>query len=221
MKILFVVPYVPDLIRVRPYNLIRFLTQLGHEVTVFTLWTHEFERQAAHHLEQHCHAVQAFHLPKWQSYLNVLKTVPSRVPLQASYCWHPTLVRHAVQQIQAQQEKDPFDVIHVEHLRGARLGLALKKLCKTPVVWDSVDSISYLFRQAVANSKRGFDRFITRFELGRTERYERWLTDQFAQTLVTSQADKAALEALRLEAQSTQRPSNPLLICHANLQPWS
>lgn len=37
MKIAYVVPYVPNLIRTRPYNLITQLAALGHEVEVFTL----------------------------------------------------------------------------------------------------------------------------------------------------------------------------------------
>lgn len=197
MKILFIVPYVPDLIRVRPYNLIRYLARAGHEVTVLTLWTNDSEKQAARELENHCHQVHAFHLPKWRSYLNALLTVPSSTPLQASYCWHPPLVNHAIQLIGSEKGKNAFDVVHVEHLRGARLGLALKaRMAKIPVVWDSVDSISYLFRQAMANSKRAYDRLLTGFELGRTERYEGWLVNQFERTLVTSLADKTALESL-------------------------
>ncbi len=209
MKILFIVPYVPDLIRVRPYNLIRYLTRLGHEVTVLTLWTHEHEQQAAIQLEQHCKEVQVFHLPRWRSYLNVLKTIPTFTPLQASYCWHPPLVAYATQLLQSNHAKTPFDMIHVEHLRGARLGLALKaSFKKPPIVWDSVDSISYLFRQAMDNSKRGYDRLLTRFELGRTERYEGWLINQFDHTLVTSQADKTALEALNSSVRKTKTTPN-------------
>ena len=37
MRIAYIVPYVPNLIRTRPYNLINQLASLGHEVTVFTL----------------------------------------------------------------------------------------------------------------------------------------------------------------------------------------
>ena len=36
MNILFIVPYVPDKVRVRPYNLIRNLTARGHQVSVAT-----------------------------------------------------------------------------------------------------------------------------------------------------------------------------------------
>ena len=35
MRILYVVPYVPSLVRSRSYNLIRCLVQRGHQVTVY------------------------------------------------------------------------------------------------------------------------------------------------------------------------------------------
>jgi glycosyltransferase involved in cell wall biosynthesis len=90
-----------------------------------------------------------------------------------------------------------YDLIHVEHLRGSQYGAELLnrrgKAPIPPIVWDSVDSISYLFRQASAQRKGGVGRYITRFDLPRTERREGWLTAQFDQVLVTSQKDKDAL----------------------------
>ncbi len=85
----------------------------------------------------------------------------------------------------------------MEHLRGSEYGVNLlkwrEKAPVPPIVWDSVDSISYLFRQASAQSKQGFGRYVTRFDLSRTERREGWLTAQFDQVLVTSQKDREAL----------------------------
>src|SRR5574337_1031122 len=93
------------------------------------------------------------------------------------------------------------DVVHVEHLRGAPYGLYLKSQLaqsghKTPIIWDSVDCISLLFRQAAGRSTKPFSRWISRFELSRTEQYEAWLLNQFDQVLVTSLADKEALLSL-------------------------
>jgi glycosyltransferase involved in cell wall biosynthesis len=91
--------------------------------------------------------------------------------------------------------------VHVEHLRGVKYALELKSHFghgkRIPIVWDSVDSISMLFRQASGVSKSFFGRFLTRFELGRTERYERWLVGQFERVLVTSQLDKKAFLSLQ------------------------
>ncbi|MDW8325330.1 MAG: glycosyltransferase [Anaerolineales bacterium] len=199
MRVLFLVPYVPNLVRVRPYNFIRYLSQRGHDVTVFTVWSDEHERQDLEKLKTECYAVRAVHLPKWRSLGNCLLALPGRAPLQAAYCWHPELVAEC-----ALAGLQP-DVIHVEHLRGAWYGLRLKawlekKKSSVPLVWDSVDSISLLFRQAASRSRRWVSRLITAFELGRTESYESWLTAQFRTVVVTSPADRDALATLAARA---------------------
>ena len=91
MHVLFIVPYVPNLIRVRPYNLIRHLAARGHEVTVLTLWSTEGERADAEALKQHCHRVVAMPLPRWRPLWNCLRALPTSTPLQAVYCWQPNL----------------------------------------------------------------------------------------------------------------------------------
>ncbi|HFE67541.1 MAG TPA: glycosyl transferase family 1, partial [Chloroflexi bacterium] len=59
MDILFIVPYMPNLIRTRPYNLIRYLSERGHRVTLQTLWVNEQEKEQIEHLRQICHDVRA------------------------------------------------------------------------------------------------------------------------------------------------------------------
>lgn len=192
MRVLFVVPYVPNLIRVRPYNFIRHLARRGHAVTVLTVRTGEEDRADLERLRLEGVEVRAVRVPRWRSALNCLRVLPTTTPLQAAYAWHPELVSEATL-----RGLDP-EVIHVEHLRGAWYGLALKawraRLGRpVPVIWDSVDSISLLFRHAAAHSGRLISRWITRFELGRTERYEGWLARQFDRVLVTSRGDCEAL----------------------------
>jgi sugar transferase (PEP-CTERM/EpsH1 system associated) len=197
MNILFVVPYVPNLIRVRPYNLIRFLSARGHRVSVFTLWDNQQERSDILNLRQVCAEVHALPMPRWRSLANCLAVIPSRTPLQAVYSWQPRLA----QQIVGAMQDTAFDIIHVEHLRGSRYGLHLKQIQKNkrqiPVVWDSVDCISLLFRSAAERSQNLLRRLITRMEVKRTERYESWLPAQFDQVLVTSPVDRQALLDLR------------------------
>ena len=47
MRILFTVPYVPNLVRTRSYNFIKHLAARGHELTVLTVWANEKERAAS------------------------------------------------------------------------------------------------------------------------------------------------------------------------------
>ncbi|MCB0123138.1 MAG: glycosyltransferase [Caldilineaceae bacterium] len=194
MNILFVVPYVPNPIRVRPYELLRTLAQRGHALTLATLWQSKEERQEIAKLEDLGITVAAKPLPKLRALWNSASALPTRTPLQARYCWQPALA-DLLEQLVAQES---FAVAHVEHLRGAAYGLHLRTIAARtgyalPVVWDSVDCISHLFAQAAKRSRSLSGRFMTTLELARTRRYEGWLLDQFPQVLVTSKVDQQAL----------------------------
>lgn len=188
MKILFIIPYVPNLIRVRSFNLICALKSLGHDITLATLTSGLEDEADIHRLEEMSVEVFAEPLYRWRSLVNCLKALPGNMPLQAVYCWQPELA-HRIERLLME---DRFDVVHVEHLRGARYGLIALKMKQAPVVWDSVDSITHLFRQAVQQTRKITTRAITQFELNRTPVYEGRLVEQFDHTLVTSPVDQQA-----------------------------
>ena len=191
MNILFVVPYVPNLVRVRPYNLIKHLAARGNRVTVLTVWSSAQEQADLAHLRQICHEVHAVSMPVWHSLVNSLLALPSRrKPLQSVYSWKPQLVAHL-------NGQSPYDVVHVEHLRGSRYGLHLRHRTQLPVVWDSVDCITHLFRQAASQSKNVTGRLRSWLDLERTAWYEGWLLDKFHHVLVTSPVDREALLSLK------------------------
>ncbi len=192
MRILFVIPYTPTAIRVRPYSFVRFLAQRGHTVILATLWESDAEQQALQQLGSEGIQVLSAPLIRSQKIRNMLHGWQRGLPIQAAFCESPALL----EQIQHFLKQQPVDVIHVEHLRGATYGLALLRQQSAPVVWDSVDCITHLFEQAATHSRSLTGRLMTRLELKRTRRYEAWLTRQFSQVLVTSANDQAALKAL-------------------------
>jgi glycosyltransferase involved in cell wall biosynthesis len=193
MRIAYIVPYVPNLIRTRPYNLITQLTSLGHEVTVFTLGSGQQDLMDAQALKGHGRDVHYYAQPVWRSLLNSAAAVPSRKPLQSVYSWQ----RDMALQIAQRASQNQFDILHVEHLRGSRYGSFLKsRFSNLPVVWDSVDCISHLFQQAANHSRSFFGKVMTRFELTRTRRTEGDLAGRFDHVLVTSPSDRNALLGL-------------------------
>jgi len=193
MKIAYVVPYVPNLIRTRSFNLITQLAALGHEVEVFTLGSNRQDLIDAQALETRVHHVRYQVQPVWRSFLNSALAVPSRQPLQSVYSWQRGLAEELAKHV----SRNAFDVVHVEHLRGSRYGLFIKaRFPKMPVIWDSVDCISYLFQQAAGQSGGLFGKFVTRFELMRTKKAEGNLISSFDHVLVTSATDRDALLAL-------------------------
>ena len=193
MRIAYIVPYVPNPIRTRSYNLINQLASLGHEVAVFTLGSSKGDLIDAQGLKGHCREVYYYSQPVWRSLLNSAAALPSRKPLQSVYSWQPAMAR----QIAQRASRNEFDIVHIEHLRGSRFGLFLKsKLPNMPVVWDSVDCISHLFQQAAKQSRSFFGKFMTRFELSRTRRAEGDLACRFDHMLVTAPSDRNALLGL-------------------------
>lgn len=205
MNVLFIVPYVPNLVRVRPYNLIRSLAHRGHQVTVVAVASSPAELAGLDDLKGICAGVYGRSLPTWRSLINSAAALPSGQPLQAWYAWSPEVARQIETLVAGGNGSAPFDVVHVEHLRGVRYGLQLNRFFangnnrpvgRIPIVWDSVDCISHLFRQSAGNSKSLAHRLITQLELRRTEKYEGGLLDQFSRVLVTSQQDKDAIVSL-------------------------
>ncbi len=57
MRILFISPYIPSLIRVRPYNILRTLVKRGHQVTLVALQPPGDSGEALAELRQWCDAV--------------------------------------------------------------------------------------------------------------------------------------------------------------------
>lgn len=194
MKVAFVVPYVPNLIRVRSYNLITQLSQQGIEITLFTLGSNEIDLRDANLMRTACKDVQYQNQPLWNSLLNCLGALPSSLPLQAVYSWNPALSGRLENILSNQNTSPHFDLVHVEHLRGSRYGARIKsRFSDVPLVWDSVDCISYLFKQASNQSRGAFGKIVSILELKRTQKAEGQLVCDFDHVLVTSSVDKNAL----------------------------
>jgi glycosyltransferase involved in cell wall biosynthesis len=207
MKILFISPYLPTVVRVRPYQFIRHLAQLGHKITLVyydspTAAAPDTEIRAA------CEKIFAFQLPKKQIIFNGLRALPTRTPFQAKYGWLPAMYKQLVRLI-----NDPaagYELIHIEHIRGVIYGEELKarkKIRSLPMVWDSVDSITYLFRQAARQHPSWIKRTFLNWEAQRTAGYEPKVAALFEQTFITSETDR-----LYFLSNGTNTPNNMCVV---------
>jgi glycosyltransferase involved in cell wall biosynthesis len=95
--------------------------------------------------------------------------------------------------IRQTQARAKFDIVHVEHLRGAELSWAVKDM---PIVFDSVDSITLLFERVLQAGPTWRSRLLAQLDLARTRRYEGRFLERFRRVLVTSPHDKEALAKL-------------------------
>lgn len=185
MRVLFVTPYVPSLIRVRPYNLIRSLSQLGHSVSLVALCVGN-EATQIDGIRPYCRRCELVALRPRQVAANLLSAVGRRMPLQAAY-GHS---RQMVERVRELVRDERVDVVHVEHLRASMVGNALAGI---PRVFDAVDCISLLLERTRRSSSQIGSRVMAWVELERTRHYEGRLLNDYRRVLVTSPEDRHAL----------------------------
>ena len=146
MRVLFVAPYIPSPVRVRPYQWIRALARHGLRVRLVALQPPEDRWLTEPPIADCCERVTVFPLSRVQTLCNAAAAWPGDLPLQAAYSLHPAAERYIA------AEALNCDIVHVEHLRGALLA---RRVQDVPCVIDAVDSISTLFAQAARQHHRG------------------------------------------------------------------
>src|SRR5438067_10753889 len=138
MRILFVTPYVPSRIRVRPFNLIKKLS-MTHEISLVSLLVDEYEREMVKDVEQYCVSVDLVPLSKRQAYTNCLLALPTLTPLRVAYYRSPSLVQCIEKVIHRQH----IDVIHGELIKVVPVLKTALEDENIPILYDSVDCISW------------------------------------------------------------------------------
>ena len=203
----------------------------AHQITLATLVENKDEEASLSQLTLQGIDVLALPITRSRIASNMLRALFSGIPIQGYYSWQPELAKRIINRLHSEIEN--WDIVHIEHLRGAIYGLfllhplnkldALRRptidnnpLLSCPIIWDSVDSISLLFEQAAHFSRSALHRWVTRLELPRTRRYEGKLVNLFNCTLVTSDLDKERLASLALTYSPRATPIKPNLITLSN-----
>jgi glycosyltransferase involved in cell wall biosynthesis len=188
MRILYLTPYVPSPVRVRPYQLIRHLAALGHTVTLICLARSKEEPDALDQLRRWCAEVVVVPTSARRAASQALRALPSSHPLQAAYGASNELVAAAL------RLAERHDVVHIEHLRGSSYGPPLRAY---PLLLDAVDCISLLFERAFRQGHSLGGRARALLDLARTRRAEGRFGATFGQIAVTSAEDRWALRQLQ------------------------
>jgi polysaccharide biosynthesis protein PslH len=195
MRVLFICPYIPSLIRVRSFNFIRTMHKRGHEVTLMVLTPPGENESSLDKLREWCKRVYVVPHSRNQVLINAVRGVFSSLPLQASYSYSPAFATK-LQQVLAE---NTFDVAHIEHIRGYVLADGLE--CQLPLIFDAVDSITLLFEKTVKEAPSFKSKFLAQLDLGRTRYFEgQVMTQRFSHTAICSELDKAACVKLGASA---------------------
>lgn len=188
MRVLFVSPYVPSAVRVRPYQWIRALARLGHRVHLVALRPPEDRWAPLDALNGACESVDTFDISRARTLINGIEAVFSDEPFQLAYSRH----RQAIAHIGALARSGRYDIVHIEHLRGCVLAQDVRTC---PVVFDAVDSITALFEQAATHAPSRGQRLMATLDVERTRRFEASATGTFQRVLVTSDRERRVFTA--------------------------
>lgn len=115
MKVLMLTPYLPFPLltggQTRSYNLIKRLSNLGHQITLFCLVKNEKEKKYVPELEKYCKEVKVFkRAEKPWTIVNILKTVFSSFPFLVIRNW----ANGEKREIERILRREKFDLIHAE-----------------------------------------------------------------------------------------------------------
>ena len=188
MRILFVTPYVPSRIRVRPYNLIKSLSTT-HDIALVSLIADDYERAMVKDIEEYCVSVDLVPLPKWQAYARCLLALPSAVPLRVAYYRSSAFAQRIKEVIHRQN----IDVVHGELIKVVPALQAALVDENIPVLFDSVDCISWFLQQQVNTTHNFLRKAFVYSELQKMRRYEPSVLADFDQLIITSVFDREQL----------------------------
>ncbi|MCS6964654.1 MAG: glycosyltransferase [Thermoflexus sp.] len=195
MNILMALPYPPSRIRIRPFGFLQALARRGHRIRVLAVQPPEDRDADLAPMRRLGVEIHCFPLSRGRTLWNAGWAWIRGGPLQAGYADHPGL-REALRQ----SLREPWDAVHIEHLRGA--GFA-REIPADRLVFDAVDSITRLFEQARAMAPGRLTRWLARLELARTRQLEAGWLSTFPRIVVTSEEDAAALRRLAPNGQAS------------------
>lgn len=115
MRILMLTPYLPFPLltggQTRSYNLIKRLSHLGHDITLFCLVKNDTERKYVSELEKFCNEVKVFKRPEkpW-TFSSILRTGFSYFPFLVIRNW----AHGEKSAIEKKLKEEKFDLIHAE-----------------------------------------------------------------------------------------------------------
>jgi sugar transferase (PEP-CTERM/EpsH1 system associated) len=191
VRILFVIPYVPSLIRVRPYQLIKALS-LKHEISLVALLCDEYEQDMAKDVARYCTGIDLVPLSEWRAYFHCLCALPTTTPLRVAYYRSSPFVQRLVEVVRTRK----IEIVHGELIKVVPALKALQSRVGLPVIYDSVDCISSYLQQQHIFASNLLQRTFIGVELKKMRRYEARAVRGFNRVIITSEHDRALLSAL-------------------------
>jgi glycosyltransferase involved in cell wall biosynthesis len=181
--------------RVRVFHICKELAQ-HFDITLLCMCDLREEFTAPVPVDAPFARVERIWLPRWRSYLNVLRALPGSLPLQVAYYQLPSFERRV-------QELLPEHDIVLTHLIRTS-GFVMHS--PTPRVLEMTDAISMNYERSTGTSSRKRLRtWIYAIEQQRVLRYERAMLESFNLVTLVSEIDRRYLVG--------DQPATNLIVC--------
>lgn len=203
MNVLFVchrVPYPPKRGgKIRPFNIIRHLSEQGHRVTVASLARSAAERDEARDLSKHCAEALVEVIPAAPALAQMVARLPTASPSSFGYFWSRRLARR----IAVAARSTPFDLVFVH---CSSVAPYVETLAAPLKILDYGDMDSQKWREYAGH--RAFPLSLGyRLEAVKLERRERELAAHFDLCTCTTRAELASLRGLGVTGASDWFPN--------------
>lgn len=203
MRILYIchrVPFPPKRGgKIRPFNMIRHLTERGHQVTVASLARSEKEMEEAAGLSSHCAEAIVEVVSGTAASAQMVARIPTPAPSSFGYFWSSRLARR----IEAAAAKEPFDLVFVH---CSSVAAYAERVPARRRIIDFGDMDSQKWRE-YANHRAFPMSFAYRVEAVKLERRERALASRFDLCTCTTRAELDSLRALGASTPSDWFPN--------------
>jgi polysaccharide biosynthesis protein PslH len=194
LKILYVTPYVPSTMRIRPWGLIRELWRRGHQVTLACLVQPAWEARYLEQIQGYCQAVHPVYVGQVEGLLRAFSSLPKRLPASVAYC-NSEKFRQLVTGLITSGR---YDLVHTEFIRATPATSAIRGLPKT---FDAVDSLSLAYERSLLAPRFGWPkRMVMSLERSKMKRYEPAVMQGYQQVLVSSPVDGRMMAAQGVQA---------------------
>jgi len=170
--------------RLRGHHQLRILSR-RHSIVLITPQPERNREDNLKAIRPFCEQIEVVFAPPWRSLWRLGRTPFTSLPLQTLYFFDPGFRQRA----QTLLQKRAFDLVHVQL---ARMAPVVERLANLPKVIDLVDALSLNMTRRVQR-ERGVRAWIAAFEARRLQLYERALTQQYDELIVSSELDRQAI----------------------------
>ena len=190
MKILIITPRIPfppfrgDKLKI--YNLCKILKQ-NHKVHILTFLSNSSDEINLNSLKKEKFSIDVIKLTRFQSFLNLIRSVFSYIPFQVSY-YYSIKMKNKIKELSSEEN---FDVVYFHLINSVQYFDAVKTQKSLKVI-DFTDATSLYLKRYLDFIKNPIRKLFFNIELKRVLRYEK-KTQKFDTLFVCSPVDREYL----------------------------